>query len=297
MNKRIGPWVGVVLGCVLGAACADDDGQGVGSVKLTISGEEASRSGFPVGSGEDAISFVDGWEVTFHKVLVALQGFTLATAAGDTADLDLEPVVADLHLGEPALWKLSDVPAKRWDRVSYRVAAPTDAARAVNDIAAADLARMRDAGYAVYIEATASKDDREIALQWGFPSTVEHSRCENASDGTEGLVVRDNAETAAQITIHLDHLFFDSWTTEEPNLRFDAMAAVAPGDGPLTLDDLAQQDNLSDLMGEDGKPLELAYDPGSTFDPVPSDLAQYVIDAATTAGHWNGEGHCEYEKQ
>ena len=44
-------------------------------------------------------------------------------------------------------------------------------------------------------------------------------------------------------------------------------------------------------------PLGLSYDPGSSFKPVPKDLAQYVIDAATTTGHWNGEGHCVYTRQ
>jgi hypothetical protein len=31
--------------------------------------------------------------------------------------------------------------------------------------------------------------------------------------------------------------------------------------------------------------------------PVPNNLEEYVTDAATTTGHWNGEGHCEYARQ
>lgn len=97
-----------------------------------------------------------------------------------------------------------------------------------------------------------------------------------------------HGENQAQMTVHLDHLFFDSWAIADPKLRFDAMAAVAPSDGPLTLVDLAKAG---------GQPLELAYDPGSAFLPVPKNLEEYVTDAATTTGHWNGEGHCEYERQ
>jgi hypothetical protein len=75
------------------------------------------------------------------------------------------------------------------------------------------------------------------------------------------------------------------------------MAAMAPSSGPLTLEALAKQSNLSDLKGDDGKPLELAYDPGSVFTPVPKNLEEYVVAAATTIGHWNGEGHCTYTRK
>ena len=57
--------------------------------------------------------------------------------------------------------------------------------------------------------------------------------------------------------------------------------------------EVAGQGNLSDLIDADGNPLELGYDPGP-FDPVPENLREYVIAAASTTGHFNGEGHCEY---
>ena len=40
--------------------------EGAGTVRVTLSGEEASREGFPVGD----IAFVDGWRVDFDRVLV-----------------------------------------------------------------------------------------------------------------------------------------------------------------------------------------------------------------------------------
>jgi hypothetical protein len=294
------------LACILGAGiawfgglftgCTDDVG-GEGALAIHISGEEAALSGYPAGSGGDEIAFADGWTLEFHKVLVSLTSFELKTASGEDAGLKPEPVVADLHTGEPLLWTFPSVPARRWDRVGYRYAPPTDSSRRADNVADDDLKRMQSEGYSFYIEATAHKDDQQVAIRWGFPFTVQLTDCQNGIDGTDGLVVRDNTQNTAQVTVHLDHLFFDSWATEEPALRFDAMAAVAPADGPLTLDDLAKQNNLSDLRGKDGEPLGLSYDPGSSFKPVPKDLAQYVIDAATTTGHWNGEGHCVYTRQ
>ncbi|MEY4582471.1 MAG: hypothetical protein RL701_7174 [Pseudomonadota bacterium] len=286
----------LVLGLPLLAAVAVSCTSGEGALTIKISGEEAAQSGYPVGSGDDQIAFEDGWTLEFSKVLVALADFELKTAQGDEATLDADPIVADLHTGEPQLWKFAAVPAQRWDRVGYRYAPPTDATRHADEVSASDVALMHNEGYSFYIEGTAHKDNKQVAIAWGFPFTVQLTHCENGVDNTDGLVVLDRVENSAQITVHLDHLFFDQWVTTDQHLRFDAMAAVAPADGPLTLKDLAQQDNLSRLQGADGKPLGLAYDPGSTFKPVPKNLEEYVIDAATTTGHWNGEGHCVYTR-
>lgn len=289
-------WIRLLaLLCLVVGACGDD-ASGQASLRVEISGEEASRSGFPVGSGDDEIAFADGWTLEFAKVLVALSDFRLQTRDGDDAQLVAGAVIADLHQGEPRLWNFTEVPAQRWDRVSYRYTPPTSKVAKANDIDDEDVERMIDEGYSLYIEATAKKGDKSVPLRFGFDFEVEMTQCEDGRDGTDGIVVANNALNTAQITVHLDHLFFDSYATDDAELRFDAMAAVAPASDPLTLSDLAKQDNLSDLQGADGKPLELAYDPGSAFDPVPKTLEDYVIDAATTTGHWNGEGHCVYER-
>jgi hypothetical protein len=287
----------LVFLCLMVAACGDDESSRDGSLRVEISGEEASRSGYPVGSGDDEIAFVDGWTLEFEKVLVSLSDFELQTSDGDDAQLVAGAVVADLHQGEPRLWNFTEVPARRWDRVGYRYTPPTADVIKANDIDDDDIELMIDEGYSLYIAATAKKDLRTVPLTFGFAFEVQMSQCENGMDDTDGIVVANNAINTAQITVHLDHLFFDSYATDEAELRFDPMAAVAPGSGPLTLSDLAEQSNLSDLKDADGKPLDVAYDPGSAFDPVPKTLEDYVVAAATTTGHWNGEGHCVYERE
>ncbi len=279
------------------AACGDGESAGEGTLRVTISGEEAALSGYPVGSGDDEIAFSDGWTLEFEKVLVSLTDFTLRAADGDDADVEAGAVVADLHLGEPQLWRLEDLPARRWDRVGYRYAPPTTRARKANDVDDADVTRMIDQGYSILIEATAKKDDQTVPLEFGFGFDVTMTRCENGLDMTDGIVVANNAVNEAQVTVHLDHLFFDTFAVDEASLRFEPMAAMAPKSGKLTLDDLAKQNNLSDLKGADGMPLDFAYDPGSAFDPPPRNLEDYVVSAATTTGHWNGEGHCTYERK
>jgi hypothetical protein len=279
------------------AACGGEDSAGAGTLRVKISGEEAAQSGYPVGSGDDEIAFADGWTLQFEKVLVSLTDFSLRATDGDDANVEADPVVADLHLGEPQLWRFDEVPARRWDRVGYRYAPPSSRARKANAVEDAHVTRMIDDGYSILIEATAKKDEREVPIEFGFAFDVKMTRCENGLDMTDGIVVANNALDDAQVTVHLDHLFFDTFALDEASLRFDPMAAVAPESGPLTLEHLAKQNNLSDLKAEDGTPLDLAYDPGSAFDPPPKTLEDYVVSAATTTGHWNGEGHCTYTRK
>jgi hypothetical protein len=283
--------VALSLGVV---GCAEVGGEG--TLAIRISGEEAAEGGYPVGEGKDQIAFADGWTLEFHKVIVSLTNFSLATEDGEEPVLEDDPVVVDLHQGAPELWRFEGLAAQRWEAVGYRYSKPPSDARRVNDIADDDLSLMQDEGYSLLIEATAHSDQRDVELKWGFPLAIDAEHCENGLDGTDGIVVRDNAVTNGEITVHLDHLFFDSYATEEAELRFDAMAAMAPGSGPLTVGDLDGQDNLSDLVDGAGAPLGLAYDPGSAFHPVPQTLGEYLIAAAETTPHWNGEGHCEYHR-
>jgi hypothetical protein len=288
----------LALGALCAAGCDASEG-GNGTLAIRISGEEAALGGYPVGEGEDQIAFTDGWTLEFQKVIVSISHFHLATEDGEEADLDVDPIVVDLHQGAPELWRFEGIAAQRWDQVDYRYSKPTGDARSVNDVSEADFELMRDNSYSLLIEAIARKDEQEVPLQFGFPLAIDVMHCENGLDGTDGIVVRDNAVTNAEITVHLDHLFFDSYATEEANLRFDAMAAMydrAPSSGPLLLAALKGQDNLSDMKGPDGEPLDLSYDPGSAFHPVPKNLEEYVNAAAETTGHWNGEGHCEYHR-
>jgi hypothetical protein len=284
----------LALCLVCASGCASQGGEGALSIR--ISGEEAALGGYPVGEGEHQIAFEDGWTLEFQKVIVSLAHFNLATTDGEDANLDAEAVVVDLHKGTPELWHFEGLAAQRWDAVGYRYLKPPTDVRIVNGVSDADVERMRAEGFSLLFEATANKGDREVKLSWGFPISINMVHCQNGLDGTDGIVVRDNAVTNAEVTVHLDHLFFDSFALPEPKLRFDPLAAMAPADGPLTLADLEGQDNLSDIKGADGELLDVSYDPGSAFHPVPKNLAEYIQSAGETTGHWNGEGHCEYHR-
>jgi hypothetical protein len=291
--KRL-PTLGYLLfGAGLLAACSEEDAGAKGSLTVNASGEEAALQGYPVGEGEDEIAFADGWTLQFSKVIVSLSDFSLRTNEGEDARLVAGPVVADLHRGDPELWQFDAVPARRWDRVGFRYVPATEGARKANDVDDDDLEKMVDGGYSLLVAGTAEQDEFQVEFEYGFDFTIDLDHCVSGTDETDGLVVAEGAAAEAQVTVHLDHLFFDSFAVDDAALRFEPMAAMAPSTGPVTLDDLAGQSNLSDLVDANGDPLELGYDPGP-FDPAPDDLREYVIAAASTTGHFNGEGHCEY---
>lgn len=278
----------VVLGC------GSDDA--TGSVRVNIDGEDGALVGYPNGSGEDVIAFSDGWSLTFDHVFVSIRDFRLQAIDGDDAMLSTDQVVVDLHSGVADAYDFDGVPARRWDRVSYRISPVTADTRTIG-VDDADKDRMVAGGYSLLLEGTAVNGDRSVAFSFGIPLAVHSSECIDATDETEGMVVTESGTSEASITIHLDHLFFDSYATEEPDMRFEAIAAEAE-DGMVTLPMLMAQ-SITDVRDADGEPIvdgeeAVVYDPG----PLAIDgstLRDYILAASSTVGHFQGEGHCEYE--
>jgi hypothetical protein len=281
----------VALGC--GDSTSSD-----GEVRVDLSGEEAAVVGYPVGTGEDQIAFEDGFTMQFDKVLVAFERFELNGADGAGANLDADPIIADLSRGDPRGWEFDGVPSRRWEEVRYVYAAPTMESRSVNEVAEADLVEMVENGYSMWIAGTANDGAESFDFDLRLPLRVSNEGCLNGVDDTDGLVVPNNGVVNAEVTVHLDHFFFDTYANDDALLRFEPWAAVAGQDGIVTLDDLAAQ-SLSDLRDRNGDPivddggLPVVYDPGP-LEIADSNLRDYVIAAATTTGHFNGEGHCDY---
>jgi hypothetical protein len=287
------------LGLLIATACTGDEG--TGSVRVSLSGEEASLTGYPVDlGGGETIAFEDGWTAQFTHVLVSLSGFTLATSDGESQPPE-DAVVADLHLGMPQAWEMPAVPAQRWDRVSYRIAPPPADARVLDGVDAGLVTTMRDNGWSMLMQGTAQNGAESVTFSLGFPIGIQNNACHSGFDDTDGLVVANGAMTDAEVTIHLDHLFFDTYALDEAALRFEPYAAVADASGHVTLDALAMQELASpvDRAGatiEDVEGNPVVYDPGP-LDLTERNLRGYVIAAATTVGHFNGEGHCDYVVQ
>lgn len=262
------------------------DGAGTGAVSVSLWGEDYVEGTAGIGPmSTTGVGFVDGWTARFTKFLVCVGDVSVAAGDGTAGGRSAEMRVYDLHgtSGPLRVATLSDVPARRMDRVSFRVAPATASAAAGHAaVTPADLAAMQRGGYAIWVEGSATKPGRAapITFRWGFSNTVDYSRCE--LEGAPGVAVPTSGTADVQLTMHGDHFFYDR-IGDGARLRFDELAgADRDMNNQLTLDELATVD-LTTLPRD-------RYDPAGA--PDVNTLRDFVDALSTTVAHFNGEGEC-----
>jgi hypothetical protein len=281
------------LGCDDGGG---EGGGGDGSLVIRVSGEGAAKNGYPYEKNGALIAFADGWSLRFSKYIASVGELRLASSDGSVAVEAPETYVADLHRGDPTVATYAGLAARRWDRFRFHVVAARPDAINLNGVDAADLARMVQGGYNYWVEGEATKGDRTVTFAWGLRNPTRNANCTSGVDGTDGFVIRNNATTGAELTIHIDHLFWTSLGTERAELRFDAIAAVAGDDDHVAFDELALQP-LADLRAPGGGPLvdeagaAVAYDPGSVPLAAPT-LQAFMLASSASQAHVDGVGLC-----
>jgi len=149
-----------------------------------------------------------------------------------------------------------------------------------------------------------------VTFSFGFGAPAAYVNCSNPDNGGKEMPgVQPNATgpVRAQLTLHMDHLFWDALGRENPPLRFDHLAARATGTGTVgtvTMDDLAGvvPTNLRDRtmrpVPDRGQttgytprnPMALSLDLGGT--PGIHDLRDFVAFSARAAAHLNTDGLC-----
>jgi hypothetical protein len=275
-----------LLMLLLATACGDDSTEradGEGSVAFTTWGEEFIEDEIPA---SDDGGFVDGWTVVYDRFLVNIGGVEIADGDEVGAEAPGFTLFDQAATGVKHLVTFDDVPAKAWPEVSYEIRRVTSDSGLGPEVSAADRDLMKQHGYSVFVEGTASNGDETKRFAWGFDKPTRYGACKGEEDGVEreGLVVKKNAEVDIQLTIHGDHPFYDR-LQESPNtavqtsLRFDALAeADADEDGEVTLVEL------------DGAVLDVTrYDP-SPFEVTT--LGEFMGELIRTIGHYRGEGEC-----
>lgn len=293
-------WLVWLPASLLILACGEDDDGGTGSLVLYASGEEAAITGFPVPDEPD-LALVDGWSIHFDRFLVSFGNVRLESSDGGKAITGSDAVIVDLTRSlRQEVFRFEDLPARRWDRFSYDIVRAKADARRVGPLDDGDVQEMIDGGLNYLIAGTAEKGGKRIHFTWGLENPTRNHDCIDGVDGKPGIVIRNRSVADYEITLHIDHLFYDSLGDHEGlSMRFDALAAVAEEteDGwVLPFENLAQQ-SLADLRDENGETLRdqdgkvLVYDPGSVqLDE--RNLRGYVVAAAKSQGRFNGEGHC-----
>lgn len=211
---------------------------GEGTVNVSAYGESFIEDGITADDVDD------GWAIDFTHFKVSVRDVTVADAAiavKKTVDLAASSKGKGHVLG------------------SARVAAD-------------DYTDGRFTLTRVEVEGAAHKGSVTKTFDWVFDDATRYHECETTTR------IPADGEGTFQITVHADHLFYDSLVSETPRLLFQPLAdADADGDEAITQDELAATD-----IG--------AYDPGSE-DGV-DDLWTWLVAQTRTLGHVDGEGHC-----
>ncbi len=214
-----------------------------GTWELQTWGEEFIEDGIP------AEAFEDGCSVTFNRFEVGFTEAELLDAEGEAvAGIDA-PLTFDLVEPGPQLLGSFEVPAEHYDTVW-----------------------MRTSG--LQLTGELSCGGESVAYDWVFEAAAAYA-CE-----PENLTIASGGAAGTQLTIHGDHLFYDSLDNPDSVLRAQALVdADGDGDGAVSM---AELDAVAIAT--------LGYDVGS-FGQV-TNLWDFLEAQTATLGHIDGEGHC-----
>ena len=243
-----------VIGC---GGSGGNNGGGEGTVKTTVYGESFIEDGIP-DDPEDGS--VDGWEVNFDK---------------------FELIVEDVRIGGETV-----VAATTLDISGSTAGAGTT----IGSVVTLDAGTHEHASFVfdqVRMEGSATKGGVTKTFSWLLDAPTEYTQCANETTVTDG------DESTFQITVHADHIFWDSFippTSGDFAVRFQAMADAdtnGDNDGVITQAELEAVDRVAELSS-----IGNFYNVGSA---TADTLWDYMLLQATTLGHVDGEGHCEAE--
>lgn len=220
-------------------ATAGCGGEGAGTVAASAYGEAFIEAGIPA----EAVG--DGWSVAFDRFVVDVGDVTVGGVP--------VPVSGPVDLTE----------------ASEGRGHPLGTARVPAGAHSASRFELRR----IDVAGRATRGARTIAFVWQFDRPVAYANCETTTS------VPTDGAASFEITVHADHLLYDSLVADSPGLVFDPLAAAdANDDGTLTREELEAHD-----IG----PL----DPGS--EGGVDDLWTWLEAQVATLGHVDGEGHCD----
>ena len=174
-----------------------------------------------------------------------------------------------------------------------------------------------------------------VSFTFGWNDATTNLNCINADLGDEadianrGIVVYPDSAAVAQVTMHVDHVFWDKLKQEGAALRFDPIAAFAPADTTTTPFDLnafsAQRlltkfadgtplpdrapfqpnpsPNAAAVNTNDAQPnpLQVTMNLNGVVSPdgsaFPDDLVQFMAFSAQSQMHLNAQGLCYIKGQ
>ena len=242
--------VGGALLALIVTACLPGDTRPVPAViHLTVEPSLAVTEGFTT---------VDGWHVSFERLLVSVGGAGFGPPGIGGRGADESACNGYSNAGYERLFdlvvagqqKLSDIYGLGSCGVRLRLRPPATDDLLGQGVTAQDLAFMRvedtddivtNARQSVHVRGLAKRDAVTMRFDWSFRLTVSLHGCAGAGDmGFASDVALIGGEVLPlPVIIHGEELFHEGLADESP-LRFDALAAAdADGDHVITLAELA----------------------------------------------------------
>lgn len=288
-----------LLPALLLAACSATP---TGNATIALEAEETITDGLVPGTELENI--VDGWTVTFDQFVVAIGHVHLGQQA-----TGFEEHVEDIHvidLGSlPAtgfeLARFDAIPTGDYDVAEFETPAATATAIRHESVPQAVFDEMVAGGCTYLIAGTITNPTGEscppggtcmpvgaggVSFRLCIPAATDFGPCESP-DGNPAVTVAANLTAPAAITVHGDHLFFDSFPTGEEIVERRAQWLAncdTNQDGEVT---------QAELMAADAAAIFTA--PDYSLAGAPTTIASawdFVRAQVKTQGHWNGEGEC-----
>ena len=220
------------------SAACNDEFNDMGELTVSIYGEDFIEKGI----NSEFVS--DGWSINFERFLITLKDIRV----GELKYASPEPI--DLSINTSGLGQ-----------------AVVNSALSIGEYRNPSFTIAR-----IELSGSASKNDQNKTFNWRFDQETHYTDCETVVPIIKGQ------ETKFEVTIHADHFFYDSLVSEEPLLKFQALANA----------DLNENGEISQAELETADIRD--YDPGSKGNV--DDLWTWLIAQSQTLAHVNGEGHC-----
>lgn len=238
MRNHANAWALTLLSLLTSVSALATGCGGEGTIRVTAWGESYIEDGIPASAVDD------GWAVTFERFAVSLRDVTMAG----------QPV------STPATIELAAPSSGQGHPVGSATVPAGDHTAAIFTVTQ------------LSIRGQATKGATTKTFDWVLEPATRYDECEATTSVPSG------GEATFQITVHADHLLYDSLASNTPRVLFQPLAdADTNGDGVITRPELAATD-----IG--------AYDPGSGGGI--NDLWTWLTALSQTVGHVNGEGHC-----
>ena len=272
-------------------ACGEDARAGQGTLRVSVKAEQTIRDGLSVGGGADEAK---DYAVSYSKFIVAIGLLRLEqSSSGGRLEGDAVALVDLTQVGEQGveLTQFEGVRAGEWDKFAFETPAAARGAEA-QGVDPDEAAQMIERGWTYWIEGTVERPAAaggpvDFVIQTAVPTLFE--ACE--LDGEPGVTVVAGRTATGDITIHGDHIWFNSFPTgsEGSVERRSAwlVQADVDGDGRVSTDDLAALDATEVFTTKLGYSLDGAPD-GIVIDSA----LDFVRAQLATQGHFRGEGEC-----